>query len=197
MNFLLKEKENTEYFAQFLIKGIFPSDQLIGLYSEEGFSNFLDKFHLTAYENQFKNNSSINNTNITTTLKEIPDDFDLWNKCAFLSYIHYPCAFIKYKNEFWQSVVNGYVHPKDYAMLEEWFAKVIGNPNYLHDCKEERQPFYYNIIRELSITDDELLYNVEAKRISGHLQKYSVDVLKKQLQKEHGIVFFFGFFHYR
>ncbi len=194
---MLKEKDNTEYFAQFLTKGVFPSEQLIGLYSEEGFNHFLLKYHLTPIESQFGKYSTINNTNITTNNITVPDDIDLWNKCAFISFIHYPCSFNKYKDHFWQAVENGYVHPKDYAMLEEWFVKSFGNPNYLHDCIEESQSYYYNIIRELSVTDTELLKKVEEKRASKHLQKYSIDLAKKRFQKEHGIIFFFGFFHYR
>jgi len=104
-------------------------------------------------------------------------------------------------------VLNGYMHPKDYGMLEEmcisWnrdnaisrFAKI---------CNYEKKDAYYNILGynprhsiNTFVTDPALLEEVEKNRADHLMQKYSVDVQKHQLEKEKGFRFFFGFSYYR
>jgi len=189
----LMEKSNTDYYASFFKKGAFPSEQLMGLYTEDGFDLFLKKYNLAPLESPLKNIPA----NAPLTFKRIPDDYALWNEAAFASFLHYPCAFSKYKKEFWQAVENGYVHPKDYAMLEEWLTRSFNVPSYLHDCLEEKQSCYYNITSNLLVTRKNLIKQVEVNRANKHLQKYSVDLLKKKMQSEKGFGFFFGFFDYR
>lgn len=185
------EKANTAYFASQLDEGIFPSEQRIGLFTDEGFADFMKRHGLQPFEEPLPPQMA------GMVLTPIPEDYSLWNQAAFVSFLHYPCAFEMYKEGLWKAVENGYLHPKDYCILEEWLATGISNPMYLNDCRPEKKAQYYNITPAFKTTQPKELKQVEANRSERHLQKYSVDVLKKQREQEQGFVFFFGFFDYR
>lgn len=186
------EKANTDHFAAvYLSRGIFPSEQFIGLYTDDGFTDFLKRYGLMPFEEPLPAHLA------GMVLTPVPEDYSLWNQAAFVSFLHYPCAFQNHREALWKTVKNGYLHPKDYCMLEEWYAAGIDNPAYLNDCVREKQAYYYNITPAFTHMTAKPLKAIEANRAGRYLQKYSVDWEKKRLEKEKGFVFFFGFFNYR
>lgn len=146
------EKENVSFFNSFLDNGMFPSEQMIGLYTEDDKELFFKKYNLESFEPQLPSSLKSGNSNITLT-GMIPDDYQLSNNAALLSYLHYPCVFESNKEKFWHAVKNGYFYLKDYCMMEEWFAKSLKNKNSNHDCMEMSKTCCYNIIYELRVSE--------------------------------------------
>ncbi len=184
------ELSNTNYYISFLEKGQFPSEQLIGIHTDENFADFLNRYNLKA-RNPFGGISGL------SLGKPIPEDYELWNSFAYVSFLHYPCAFERTKNLFWKAVQNGFLHPKDYAFLVEWSMSSIGNSNYVNDCSIEKADSYFNIYSRMKRNEPEMIVKVEENRKSRHIQKYSVDIQKKKLEREKGFAFFFRFMHHR
>lgn len=189
-------RENVAYFNTFLDKGVFPSEQMIGLYTEDNKEAFFTRYNLPSYEVPIPKSLTAGNNSMAIT-GVIPDDYELANNAALYSYLHYPCGFEMSREKFWQAVLNGYVHLKDYCMMEEWFAQSFGNQNYEHDCTEHRKACYYNIYWELRVNDAEGLAQVEKNRAAMHLPRFAVDVKKRKMKKENGMEFFFGFLFLR
>ena len=191
-----EEKINVAYYAAFLDNGQFPSEQMIGLYTEASLDTFETKYKLATIRQPLPGFLTSGNKSMSVS-GVIPDDYELCNKAALISYLHYPCEFYRNKDRFWKAVENGYLHPKDYCILEEWFANSIGTANYNHDCDEVKDPSYYNIYYSLRVTTPELLERVELNRKAHHVQKYSVDVVKRTMQDEKGFQLFYGFLSLR
>ncbi len=179
---------NIAAWGALLRKGRFPSERMIGLYTEEGFADFIRRYGLEP----FRDLGPPNIPGITFGAP-IPEDMDLFNKAAYVDLLHSPCAWVRYKDELWTAVGNGYLHPKDVCALEEWLVRSRGNPNYLDTCTVERRPSYYNILFELVTEDPLLLGQVEQARKEHHLQSYANDRRKRGLEKAKGMVLFFGF----
>lgn len=177
-----------------LANGVFPSEQLIGLFTEDGIAAYIAEHHLQPLHHGPSPGAVSGNVKVSSA---IPDDYALWNGAAYYSFIHYPCGFTRHKQELWKAVEYGYVHPKDHCMLEEWAAIGVHNPVYLHDCDEITKPVYYNITPQLTVTSTVDLATVDQNRAARHLQHYSTDLRKMALKREAGIIFFFGFFDWR
>ncbi|HNB81162.1 MAG TPA: hypothetical protein PLP14_03630 [Chitinophagaceae bacterium] len=188
---------NCQYFAQWLKKGVFPSEQMIGLYTDEGFADFREHYHLPDYENHSASAAVLKSASPGISFTEIPYDYALWNQAAFISFLHDPCSFQQYKSEWWKAVEQGYIHPKDFALMEEWLAKSVSNPNYQHDCTVPVQEAYYNITYELRVKDEELLKQVEDKRKKAYLQSFKIDQMKREFRQVHKLNLFFGFLDLR
>lgn len=187
------ELSNTNYYLSFLKKGQFPSEQMIGLFTDENYAAFLSKYQLKARVSPFAQTAKTKGVAGISFGAPIPDDYPLWNSAAFVSFLHYPCAFERNKEIFWTAVLNGFVHPKDYGMLEEWVIKTNGNANFMNDCQIQKSDYYYNINRELVKTDDAALVQIERNRKEKLMQTYALDVIKKKMEQEKGFKFFFGF----
>lgn len=190
------EKENSNYFNTFLEQGQFPSEQLIGLHTEGALDSFFSQNHLESFRQPLPKSLSSGGASMTIT-GAIPDDYQLSNLLALYTYLHNPCAFVDMKEKFWQAVQNGYIHLKDFFMLEEWAAQAKRKSNYNYYCENEILPYYYNIYWELRVTDPKMIEKVEQNRKEKHLQKWSVDLMKSKLEQEKGFQFFFGFLNMR
>lgn len=185
------EKKNAAYFNTFLQDGQFPSEQMIGLFSEAGIDSFLNKYNLATFKVNFQLPKTTGDKTLNTFEMQ-PDDYMLTNHAAIVTYMHYTCEFERNKALFWKAVEAGYLHPKDYCFLEEWAVHSANGINYQHDCTYDRQPCYYNLYWELKVTDPVLIETVENNRKAKHLQKYSIDQAKRKLQESNGFRFFFG-----
>lgn len=185
-------EENIAAWGAHLEQGRFPSERMIGLYSEEGLADFLERNALEPFRDALPPNIPG-----MTFGALIPEDVDLFNKTAWVDMLHSPCSWITYRDELWTAVGNGYLQPGDYCGLEEWLVKSRGNPNYLDTCTVERKPSYYNILFELRVEDADGLARVEKERREHHMQTYANDLLKRRWEKERGMALFFGFLNWR
>jgi hypothetical protein len=99
-------------------------------------------------------------------------------------------------------MINGYIHPKEFGILEEtsiiWHQNAAENPN--ESCEKAKYKICYNIFAKSPFEKEHIFDNtkdglkiVEKNRLSIYMQKYSVDLRKKKLEKEIGIKFFFDF----
>lgn len=197
------EKDFREYIlVNFLKKGVFPSEQLIGIRMENDIDNYAVSKNLAPFS---ENNPLKGNTNNGLNFTTIPEEYDLWNSCAFVPFIHYPCSFKEFEKELWQCVLNGYVHPRDYAMISEtnaFWNRDIPFSNY--NCEYDINKPYYNILsynpfkkRQVFVSDTAGIKIVEENRNGLHIQQYSIDEKKKKLERDNGYKFFFGFLHTR
>lgn len=184
---------NTIYYSSFLKKGVFPSEQLIGIETDSIFNYLLQKYKLKP---RLSVQEKLSNSNIKFG-KPLPNDYELWNSMAYISYLHYPCSFQRDKNLLIKAIETGFVHPKDIALMEEWQALDQNNDFSVHDCTFTPKPYYYNLKSDLTKTDSASLIGVEENRKRLNMQEYSVDVIKKKMEREKGFVFFFGFHHHR
>lgn len=184
-------EENIASWSRKLEKGRFPSERMIGLYTEQGFDDFLKRYGLPAFQRTVPQIPGI------AFGAPIPEDIDLFNKAAFVDILHSPCSWQEHREALWAAVGNGYMHPKDYCAIEEWLVRSRGNPNYLDSCEVIRRPCYYNILFELRTDDPGLLKQVEQSRRDLHVQSYAVDQQKRVLEKKYGLVLFFGFMGWR
>ena len=184
-------EENIDAWSRYLEKGHFPSERMIGLYTEQGFSDFLKRYGLPPFQQTVPQIPGV----VFGT--PIPEDIDLWNKAAYVDILHSPCSWQQHRDALWAAVGNGYVHPKDYCAMEEWLVRSRGNPNYLDSCEVVRQSCYYNILFELRTDDPDLLKQVEKNRRDLHVQSYAVDQQKRDMEKQRGLVLFFGFMGWR
>ena len=183
-------------FDEFLTKGIFPNENLIGIASDSIYADFIkrnnkvDQWELAA--KQFFGDSE----------PELMEN-DFVSKFSFSVLLHSQCSFPKFQPYLLNAVENGYLHPSEYALLKE--TSVLWNQdskNPWDDCTLQIAPAYFNIFRFTPTSkyqtyvdpkNTELILKVEQNRAEIHMQKLSVDNEKLKLQKELGIRFFFGF----
>jgi len=183
-------------FDEFLTKGIFPNENLIGIASDSIYADFIkrnnkvDQWELAA--KQFFGDSE----------PELMEN-DFVSKFSFSVLLHSQCSFPKFQPYLLNAVENGYMTPSEYALLKE--TSVLWNQdskNPWDDCTLQIAPAYFNIFgftptsKHQTYVDPkntELILKVEQNRAEIHMQKLSVDNEKLKLQKELGIRFFFGF----
>ena len=162
------EKGNAAWFAAFVERGVFPSEQLLGIYTEEGLADLLRRHGLVHFDPPPPPPSGINGMRMAFT--PVPADHALWNQVAFLSFLHYPCSWVWHREALMKAVRTGYLHPKDLCILEEWAALSMDIPGYWRDCKVPRRAVYYNIAPELTVTEPHELEQVERNRAEMHIQ---------------------------
>lgn len=185
-------EDNIVAWGEHLKQGRFPGERMIGLHTEEGFADFLARYSLEPFRDALP-------PNIPGMVfgAPIPEDVDLCNKTALVDFLHSPCVWLTYEEQLWTAVGNGHLHPKDHCAMEEWLVRSRGNPNYLDTCPVVRKASYYNILFELTTEDPVLLAEVEQARRTHHLQSFANDRRKRRLEKEQGMVLFFGFMGWR
>lgn len=185
----------------YLSKGVFPGERMIGVFTEDDYDAFLERNHLTNLFDMFAPKSTQGSAKQFTLGKGTPGDYMLINNTAYPPFVHYTCTFEKYSKELWAAVLNGYLHPKTYGMLQE--TSVAWNRNRdlsVDKCDYPPKDCYYNIIPfnptsqyNTFTSDAQFFPEIETNREHIYVQKYSVDKQKAKLEKEKGFKFFFGF----
>ena len=186
--FYQKEASNIDYFGELIKDGKFPSDQLIGLYRQKEFEQFLVENHLPHYHTDFEKR-------IASSPSTQQDDEMISNYQAIFSFLHYPCGFLKYKDEIWKSVLNGYLQPKVFCLLEEWTVTYKARMESENFCSISDDSPTYLIWKKIDASTEKSLTIIEANRKRMFVQELKVDNEKRILQKQTGIKFFYGFFH--
>lgn len=194
--FYRSENKFRDYLNKnFLSKGTFPNEHLIGIATDSMYSNFL-KRHLK--KDIFNDVSPFGQ--IPEDLKE-KSEYDLVSKYALSVLIHSRCSFPKFKEKLWQAVLSGYMHPKEYGFLHE--TSITWNKNTFNEwdkCEAQKQKVYYNIqgfnpmdTEQTYVSSEKDIVIVEENRAKVFMQKFWVDKQKKKMETETGMRFFFGF----
>jgi hypothetical protein len=183
-------------FDEFLSKGQFPNENIIGIASDSLFADFL------------KRNNKVDQWQ-QAAIKMFGSDEpevienDFVAKFSFSVLLHSHCSFPKFQPYLLNAVENGYMQPSEYALLKE--TSILWNQdskNPWDDCSLDLNTAYYNMLgydkfkknqTYIDPKNTELMLLVEQNRAAIHMQKWSVDNEKMKLQKELGIRFFFGF----
>ncbi|KAA5532512.1 hypothetical protein F0919_17160 [Taibaiella lutea] len=174
-------------FKQYLSKGLFPGERIIGIATDSMYEANLRYFH----------KKDLYGSIGFVTDDEYKQDYDLLSKYALSVFIHSKCSFWKYKEQLWQAVLNGYLQPKEYAILEVtstlWNQH---NENSWDDCNISKKDLYYYILPDelrKGVVSDQSIDIIEQNRQKIYLQSYKIDEAKKQLQQQTGIWFFYDF----
>lgn len=207
----LKKEDEIRKFVRdkYLKAGVFPSEKILGITQTNTYTNFRSKYNKVlpgAPLDSGKVGYLKDGTKVLIGNPRIVD-YELSNASPLNFFIHSTCTIAEYQPYLWQSVLNGYLHPKYYGMLEE--IGISWNRNSLYSryakiCNYPVKDAYYNILgNELSTTrtnvfvnTPDLLVKVESNREAHYIQKYSVDVQKRNLEKEKGFKLFFGWGSY-
>ena len=188
--FHASENKTRTYIADYLLKkGFFPNEHLLGITSNQMLKDFYQKF---------KKKDLYAGTTSTDYLEE----YELRLKCPMNIVLHSQCFFQENKGYLFQALEAGYLHPKDYGILEEraYLAYKEQSTNTQENCKRPTEMVSYNILpADPTRTDN--LYDVtaegvkraEANRSKIHMQKFTVDKRKKELEEKYGFAFFFDF----
>ena len=183
-------------FVNFLSKGNFPNENMIGIATDSIYNDFLKRFgHIDPWAAAEKQMFGANESNT-------PIEFELLAKYSLSVLLHSHCSFPNYQKQLLEAVMNGYMQPIEYAILHETSVAWIKQDNPANTCTPSLSKAYYNILpndprtkvqTRIADTDLEGLQLVEQNRALIYMQKYSIDQLKFQDQKELGIDFFFDF----
>ncbi len=188
--FYQNEDETRRYILDsFLLQGKFPNEKLFGITTNKSLIDFYKKY----------NRTPVYPEGLTDDYFE---EFELRLKCPFNIILHSKCFFTENKKLFYQAMINGYIHPKEFGILEEtsiiWHQNTAEHPN--ESCEKAKYKICYNIFSKSPFEKEHIFDNtnnglkiVEKNRLKIYMQKYSVDLSKKNLEKEIGIKFFFDF----
>ena len=196
---------------RFLSKGAFPSERIIGLQTEQRDSNYLINHHLNdpfARGIAYFSNSKTMNKGVIMQFTQVTDkeEWTFMNRKALIPFIHYTCTYERYGKMLWQAVLHGYLHPKDWGMLQEMsYAWNHTRKLSVDECNYPKQDVYFNILHNSPlhpetntyVTAPELIAKAEANRAAALMQSFSVDEQKKALEQSQGFLFFTGFMHMR
>lgn len=172
-----------------LKKGIFPNEHLLGITTNDMLKDFYKK-------------TNKKDLYAGTTNPNHPEEFELRLKCPMNIILHSQCFFQENKELLFQAVEAGYLHPKDYGILEEtafqWYKTPAANKQ--ENCKIPAEIVSYNILgvdpaRKEQVYDatEQGARKAEANRKKIYMQKFSVDQRKHELQDKYGFAFFFDF----
>lgn len=182
-----REDAAREFLVErFLTYGMFPNERLLGISTAERDRTMSVKHHkMKLFE------------------VDPEQDFELRLKCPFNIVLHSKCFYTVHRELFMLAMQNGYLHPKDIGILEETAVMWNDNSDNLQDdCAPPAYQPLYNILgynplkhpaKQIFNASEEGLMVVERNRAQIHMQKYSVDVAKKEMQKTWGFKFFFDF----
>lgn len=185
------ENETRKFLVELLNKGVFPNEHLLGITTTEMWNEFYKK---TGRKDLYAG------MGMTDTLYS--EEYELRLKCPMNIVLHSQCFFQQNKQALFKAVEMGYLHPKDYGILEEksilWFKEK--STNTAETCQFPKEIISYNIFgfdpRSKIQTYDvsaEGIQKAEANRAKIHMQKFSVDKRKKELAEKYGFAFFFDF----
>ncbi|MEO6831568.1 MAG: hypothetical protein ABI378_04685 [Chitinophagaceae bacterium] len=198
----------------YLNHGIFPSERILGIRTEEDVLQFYKEYRLSdpyaagraffsKLGKQEMSLSGVKTAKITFTAPlEDKVEWSLFNQTALTPFIHYTCTWELYKELLWKAVLNGYLHPKEYGMLQEMsFSWNHERKLSINECEYKRQDAYFNILgkdvfrptRNTYVTDSASLVKVEENRAENLMQRFDIDQKKRGLEKSEGFLFFYGF----
>jgi hypothetical protein len=192
----LENEFRTYLFDDFLSKGQFPNENMIGIASDSIYADFLKRNNMVDQYVQ----ASIKM--FGSYEPEVMEN-DFVSKFSFSVLLHSRCSFPKFHPFLLKAVENGYLQPSEYALLKE--TSIHWNQdskNTWDDCTIELNTAYYNILgftpsaknqTYVDTKNTDLMMIVEQNRAEIHMQKLSVDNEKIKIQKQLGIRFFFGF----
>jgi hypothetical protein len=186
-----------DYLKQeYLSKGIFPNENLIGIATDSVYEDFMRRFgHVDPYAAEEKQ--------LFGSTNSIPIEYGLVSKYSFSVLLHSSCSFPNYQKLLFEAVSNGYMQPIEYGLLHETsiaWNQQASNPN--EKCTRIVSDAYYNILgfesrkntqTRMDDSNTEGIKQVEKNRASIGMQKYSIDQLKRLDQKNLGLKFFFYF----
>lgn len=187
-DFFISEDATRKYLLDsFLVVGKFPNERLLGITTSQLYDDLLEQNNLFP---------------IYTQDLDYFEEYELRLKCPFNIVLHSKCFYRENKALFYQAMLNGYLHPKELGILEEtsiiWYQD--DSNNQFEFCEKAPYKICYNIfykspfdIQHIFDDSPDGLKTVEANRKSIFMQKYSVDLEKKKLEKDTGIKFFFDF----
>jgi len=183
-------------FENFLSKGTFPNENMIGIATDSIYSDFLKRYgHIDPW-------AAAEKSMFGNSYEEPMIENDLLAKFSYSVLLHSHCSFPNYQKELFEAVMNGYMQPIEFAILHETSILWIKNDNPANSCDQLMSNAYYNVMRfdptrkfqtRVADSDVEKLKLVENNRALIGMQKYSIDQLKYKDQKELGIDFFFDF----
>ncbi|WP_343633832.1 hypothetical protein [Fluviicola sp.] len=188
--FHASENKARIYIRDYLVKkGIFPNEHLLGITTSDMLKDFYKK-----------NNKK--DLYAGTTSADYAEESELRLKCPMNIILHSQCFFQENKELLFQAVEAGYLHPKDYGIMEEaaylWFKKTSTNKQ--ENCKIPAEIVSYNILGVDPARTDQVydvteqgIRKAEANRAKIYMQKFSVDRRKHELQEKYGFAFFFDF----
>jgi hypothetical protein len=192
----LENEFRTYLFNDFLSKGQFPNENMIGIASDSIYADFLKRNNMV---DQYEQASIKMFGNYEPEVMEN----DFVSKFSFSVLLHSRCSFPKFHPFLLKAVENGYLQPSEYALLKE--TSILWNQvskNTWDDCTVELNTAYYNILgftpsanhqTYVDTKNTDLMMIVEQNRADIHMQKWRVDNEKIKIQKQLGIRFFFGF----
>ena len=170
----------------FLMNGLFPNERLFGITADARIKEFYEKFNRSNPYNEWT---------VFKNAVHDPEEYDLYLSCPYNIVMHAQCFYWDHKDLFINAMKNGYIHPKEIAVIEE--RSIIhqgrrGGSNY--DCLPLQYRVLYNVYgynpmkaQQVYTDTEEGLLVVEKNRAEIYLQKYSVDLKKRALEREEGI----------
>ncbi len=187
--FYMSENAARQYILKgFLNKGIYFNEHLIPITSDEQTSIFLKE-----------NNKP--DPYVGYPPMSNKSEWELRVACPFNILLHSHCFFQENKSLFLEAVKKGYLHPKEYAIMEEtsimWYKK---DDNKDEICEAPTAKVCYNILgfdpfKSINIytRTEEGIAQVEENRKAIYMQRFSIDQQKKKLEADLGFAFFFDF----
>lgn len=175
-----------------LHQGIFPNQMLFGISSDAKYDAFYTKTGRPDIRNRLDPFRSIS---------PIPVEYNLYLERPDNIILHSRCFYTEHKDLFIQAMLNGYMHPKAIGILEE--TAVLWHKND-HDPQEKcpAAPYKigYNIYgynpmsaQQIFTSTPSGIAQVEKNRKAIYMQKFSIDLEKRKLEKMEGFKFFFDF----
>jgi len=185
------ENEFRKYLSELLKKGVFPNEHLLGITTNKMLADFYKK---SGRPDLY--------ADLSMTNPQYSEECELRLKCPMNIILHSQCFFRENKDLLFEAVKAGYLHPKEYGILEEtsvlWFKDATTNP--AEKCKLPKEPVSYNIFGidpgskvQLYDVTAEGVKRADANRSKIYMQKFTVDRRKKELEEKYGFAFFFDF----
>lgn len=169
----------------FLVHGRYINERVLGITTTAGRASFLQR---TGRRDPYAEYGQLP-----------PEENELRLKCPMNIVLHSKCFFSDHQDLFARAMRNGYLHPKDFAILAEtavlWHH---GNDDGWEACTISPDPNgYFNVFRgprqATWTSTPEGLLQVERNRAAIHLQTYAAAEAKHGLEQQHGFAFFFDF----
>ena len=186
------EKRTREYLLEnFLELGTFPNERLIGITTDKMHEDFYKEQNRPDFFKILTGKSGHHN-----------EEFGLRANCPFNIVLHSKCFFRENRELFMNALINGYLHPMDFGVLDETSILWHHSEDNIDEvCGPPKVRICYNIFGYNPINPtfnvftntEEGLKEVEINRQAIYMQKYSIDLLKKKMESEYGFKFFFDF----
>ncbi len=190
--FYKNENETRAFLLENLLKkGVFANEHLLGITSNAMWTEFYKKYNR---KDLYAGNGLTN--------AQYSEECELRLKCPMNILLHSQCFFQENKKLLFKAVQSGYLHPKDYGILEEasvlWFKESTTNP--AEKCGRPVEIISYNIFgtdpkSKVQVYDAtaEGVKRADANRTKIYMQKFTIDKQKKELEEKYGFAFFFDF----